>query len=70
MLDDFVFADDGSLVLHIQKDSPGAALEPNWLPAPDGPFYIVVRLYGPKPEVLDGSWTPRTGPERALGEQT
>ncbi|MFC9393692.1 hypothetical protein ACFTWS_11065 [Streptomyces sp. NPDC057027] len=28
----------------------------NWLPAPDGPFDLVVRLYGPEPSVLDGSW--------------
>jgi hypothetical protein len=31
--------EDGSLTLYIQKESPGAALESNWLPAPDGPFY-------------------------------
>jgi hypothetical protein len=58
MLDDFVLDDNGSLVLYLGKDSPGAELEPNWLPAPDGPFYMTMRLYGPKPEVLDGSWTP------------
>ena len=58
MLDDFVFAEDGSLILYIGNESPGAELESNWLPAPDGPFYMVLRLYGPKPEVLDGSWTP------------
>ena len=58
MLEDFVFRDDGSLVLHIGTESPGAELDSNWLPAPNGPFYMVLRLYGPKPEVLDGSWTP------------
>ena len=63
MLDDFAFLEDGSLVLYIGKESPGAELESNWLPAPDGPFYMVLRLYGPKPEVLDGSWTP---PQPAL----
>jgi len=31
-------------------------LEPNWLPAPDGPFYAVLRLYGPKKEALEGKW--------------
>lgn len=58
MLDQFVRGDDGSLVLHISKDSPGSELEPNWLPAPDGPFYLVMRLYGPEQPALDGDWTP------------
>ncbi len=56
MMDDFVFNDDGSLTLYVQKESPGAALEANWLPAPDGPFYCVMRLYGPYEEALTGSW--------------
>ncbi len=49
---------DGSVVLYLQKESPGKDLEPNWLPAPDGPFYTVMRLYGPRPSVLEGNWTP------------
>jgi hypothetical protein len=49
---------DGSLTLHIQKDSPGAAQESNWLPAPDGPIYLVMRLYWPKAEALTGKWKP------------
>jgi hypothetical protein len=58
MLDDFVRDDDGGITLHIQHDSPGKALEPNWLPAPAGPFFMAMRLYWPKAEALDGSWTP------------
>ena len=58
MMDDFRFNDDGSLTLLVQKDPPNAEMEPNWLPAPDGPFYLVMRLYGPEPEALDGTWTP------------
>jgi hypothetical protein len=55
---------DGSLTLYIQKDSPGKDLEANWLPAPDGPIYLVMRLYWPKteaPSILppgEGSWSP------------
>jgi hypothetical protein len=55
---------DGSLTLYIRKDSPGKAKESNWLPAPDGPIYMVMRLYWPKtepPSVLppgEGSWQP------------
>jgi hypothetical protein len=55
---------DGSLTLYIQKDSPGKDKEPNWLPAPDGPIYMVMRLYWPKteaPSILppgEGGWQP------------
>jgi len=55
---------DGSLTLYIQKDNPGADKESNWLPAPDGPIYLVMRLYWPKteaPSILppgEGSWKP------------
>ncbi|TDF83935.1 DUF1254 domain-containing protein [Pseudomonas sp. H9] len=47
---------DGGLTLYIQHQRPAKALESNWLPAPDGPFYIAGRLYWPKPEALDGRW--------------
>ena len=55
---------DGSLTLYIQKDSPGADKESNWLPAPNGPIYLVMRLYSPKtepPSILppgQGTWQP------------
>lgn len=56
MLDTFKYDADGSLTLYVQKDSPGADKESNWLPAPDGPFYAILRLYMPKPAVFDGTW--------------
>jgi len=56
MIEEFVFEDDGSLLIHVQKDSPGADREANWLPAPDGPFYLALRLYLPEQRVLDGEW--------------
>lgn len=60
MVDDFVKNDDGSLTIYVQKDAPKKELEPNWLPAPNGPFYTVLRLYGPKDEILSGEWkTPK-----------
>jgi hypothetical protein len=49
---------DGSLTINVQKDSPGKGREANWLPAPDGPIYLVMRLYWPKPPALDGDWKP------------
>ena len=55
-LDDFVFGEDGSLALYVQKDSPGKDLEANWLPAPDGPFLCIMRFHGPKEGALSGAW--------------
>src|SRR5437763_16339492 len=55
---------DGSLTLYIQKDSPGADKEANWLPAPSDTIYLVMRLYWPKtepPSILppgEGTWKP------------
>ena len=55
---------DGSLTIYIQSKSPGKDKEANWLPAPDGPIYMVMRLYWPKtdaPSILppgEGSWSP------------
>lgn len=47
---------DGGITLYFQKDSPGKALESNWLPAPDGPFRVVLRQYWPKPAAYNGTW--------------
>jgi hypothetical protein len=55
---------DGSLTLYIQKDAPSADKKANWLPAPNGPIYMVMRLYWPKtepPSILppgEGTWQP------------
>jgi hypothetical protein len=47
---------DGGITLYVQNESPGAEQESNWLPAPKGPFFAVLRLYWPKPEALDAQW--------------
>jgi hypothetical protein len=47
---------DGGLTLYIQHESPGPDRESNWLPAPNGSFIAVLRLYWPKKEALDGRW--------------
>ncbi len=50
---------DGSLNLYFQADSPGTDKEANWLPAPkEGAWNLAMRLYAPKPSVLDGTWDP------------
>ena len=57
--DGLVRGEDGSLSLHIQHDRPGDdSAAANWLPAPDEPFYLVLRNYHPADEALDGSWVP------------
>jgi hypothetical protein len=55
------YASDAPL---LQKDSPGADKEANWLPAPNDTIYLVMRLYWPKteaPSILpagEGTWKP------------
>jgi hypothetical protein len=64
MLPQLKKGNDGSLTLYVQKDSPGTDKESNWLPAPDGPIYLVMRLYWPKTEppsllpIGKGAWKP------------
>jgi len=43
---------DGSLDLYIQH-TPPAGKEANWLPAPSGDFNLVLRMFAPKPSMLD-----------------
>jgi hypothetical protein len=47
---------DGGVTLYIQRQQPNSDQLANWLPAPDGPFYLAGRLYWPKVEALDGRW--------------
>jgi hypothetical protein len=49
-------ADDGSITIYIGNGSPGADKESNWLPAPDGSFRPILRMYQPRDEVLDGTY--------------
>jgi hypothetical protein len=52
---------DGSVDLYIQAANPGGDKQSNWLPAPSGPFNLMLRLYWPKehpPSLLDGTWQP------------
>jgi hypothetical protein len=56
MLASLVPDSDGGYTFYIQNESPGADKEANWLPAPKGPFTLVLRLYWPKPDALNGVW--------------
>jgi hypothetical protein len=49
---------DGSTDIYFQADSPGKDKENNWLPVAKGPFNLLMRLYWPKAEILDRTWTP------------
>jgi hypothetical protein len=57
-------SNDGSLTMYIQKDALSADKKSNWLPAPVGAIYMVMRLYWPKetpPSILppgEGAWQP------------
>lgn len=55
--DKLSFNEDGSLDLYIQSKAPEEKHMQNWLPIPEsGDFFLTLRLYWPKEEVLNGSW--------------
>jgi hypothetical protein len=58
--DKLAFDGDGSLTLYFQHESPGPDKEANWLPSPMGPFNLLMRLYSPQTEILNGTWRPPT----------
>ncbi|HEY1607994.1 MAG TPA: DUF1254 domain-containing protein [Paraburkholderia sp.] len=45
----------GSLDVQVSAERPRG---PNWVPAPQGDFELVLRMYAPKPEATDGTWQP------------
>lgn len=55
---DLKYAADGSLTLYLQHESPGADRESNWLPSPNGNFYVSIRTYRPREAISNGSWVP------------
>lgn len=48
---------NGRATVWVQHDAPEVN-EGNWLPAPNGGFYLALRLYIPRDEALSGSWQP------------
>lgn len=49
-----VFGDDGSLTITISHEKPqDPTASANWLPAPEGRFYAMVRFYAPTETVLN-----------------
>jgi hypothetical protein len=49
---------DRSVDIYIQSDNPGGPREANWLPVAKAPFNLLLRLYSPKAEFLEGRWSP------------
>ena len=56
--DKLKFNADGSLDIYFQNESPGTDKEPNWLPAPNGEFNLVLRCYLPSAAIQEQGWTP------------
>jgi len=52
-----VYTEDGTLTICVRSTQP---VEPtcNWLPAPEGQFYLILRLYAPTEQAAVGAWTP------------
>jgi hypothetical protein len=48
---------DGTLVVKLSQREP-ASRRSNWLPAPEGEFRLMLRLYGPSVEASTGVWSP------------
>lgn len=66
MLPELLRDSDGGITLYLQHAPPEKELRSNWLPAPDGPMSLVLRLYLPKEPALNGQWMPpaiQTGSE-------
>lgn len=54
-----IHGDDGSLTIFIQRDEPETTEgKANWLPSPEGPLYLAMRIYWPEEAALDGTWEP------------
>jgi hypothetical protein len=49
-------ADDGSVTILMQTDSPDPGKESNWLPTPEGRFRPILRMYQPQKAILDGTY--------------
>jgi hypothetical protein len=65
----FQYNPDGSLALCFQHESPGKEKEWNWLPTPEGPYTLTMRLYAPKPDVLTEAGCANGKAESAAGHE-
>ncbi len=49
---------DGSMDIFVQRNAPAKDKESNWLPSPAGSFYLLLRMYVPTEQVINGTWSP------------
>lgn len=52
------YGGDGSVTIYMSNVQPKDAPQSNWLPAPTGPFNVMLRVYGPEGSVADGTYVP------------
>ena len=53
------YGENGSLAIYIQHQEPTDPIQKaNWLPAPDRPFYVILREYSPRADILTRTWEP------------
>jgi hypothetical protein len=62
----FYLNPDSSVDLYIQHEPPPTSQRANWLPAPEGNFKLMLRLYWPKEALVTGSWEPLGSTTRAV----
>jgi hypothetical protein len=63
---DLVVGEDGSLEFVLAHDQTAAGT--NWLPVPEGPFVLMLRLYLPGAAVVDGTYAyPSIDPVTSVG---
>ena len=48
--------EDGSTTFYFQSESPGSDEESNWLPTGTEAWFAILRLYMPRPEVVNATW--------------
>ncbi|NTX06807.1 DUF1254 domain-containing protein [Myxococcus sp. CA040A] len=49
---------DGSISFFLQHEAPEPHRVANWLPIPDGRFYVLLRIYGPTESAMRGAYVP------------
>ena len=49
--------ENGDIVIVFAPQKPSDVPAENWLPVPEGPFEVTLRMYWPNKDILDGKWT-------------